>query len=103
MCRPDSSHSGSARLAVLSATLLAMLLPGCREHFDRRDTLTRASGNALEINAATQTIDPWPPEEWTKVHNSDGKRTLQTIDAYQTRKKPTEDEAVAKAEEKTTN
>lgn len=47
---------------MMPAILLGFMLGGCSEHyFDRRDTVTLYSGEAMAANRVTHTIDPWPP------------------------------------------
>ena len=41
--------------------MLSAMLGGCSEYyFDRRDTITLYSGDAMATNRVTQMIDPWP-------------------------------------------
>ena len=75
------------RPVVYLALLVAMLsLAACREHLERRDTLVRASGDALGVNVATQMTERWPKAAWTKRSDTDGERSLKAYDAYQAHK-----------------
>ena len=52
----------SATRTIAAAALLGAMLGGCSEYyFDRRDTITLHSGEAMAANRVTQMIDPWPP------------------------------------------
>lgn len=43
------------------ALLLGLTLGGCSDiYFDRRDTISIVSGEAMAANRVTQMIDPWP-------------------------------------------
>ena len=45
-----------------AAVLLSAVLGGCSDHyFDRRDTVTLYSGEAMAANRVTHMVDPWPP------------------------------------------
>jgi len=51
----------SATRAIVATALLGAMLGGCSEYyFDRRDTITLYSGDAVASNRVTQMIDPWP-------------------------------------------
>ena len=51
----------SATRAVVATALLGATLGGCSEYyFDRRDTITLYSGDAVASNRMTQMVDPWP-------------------------------------------
>jgi hypothetical protein len=50
----------ATRIAAI-ATLVGLALGGCSEHYyDRRDTVSLVSGEAMAANRATHMIDPWP-------------------------------------------
>jgi hypothetical protein len=76
----------------LAATLAAMaaptvLLQGCYEdYFSHRDTVSLGAGDAIATNAATQTIDPWPPYAKNTDINLDGKRAQVAMQRYQQNK-----------------
>lgn len=68
--------------AVLSGFSLVLALAGCSEHFDRRDALTRASGNAVALNVATQSTTPWPPGVGRRYHHTDGRKVQIAMEKY---------------------
>jgi hypothetical protein len=70
------------------AALAAGLTGGCREYFDRRDTLTLEAGDAIAVNKATQTIDRWPRESGRDRWLSDGERARTAAENYRNRKVP---------------
>ncbi|MDI1344908.1 MAG: hypothetical protein PSV22_12520 [Pseudolabrys sp.] len=53
---PPSSNA--ARMLALAAA--AVLLAGCSDYLDRRDTISLQGGNAMQTNKVTQMVDPWP-------------------------------------------
>lgn len=55
---------------------------GCSEHFDRRDTLTRASGDAVAFNIVAQSTSPWPPGSGRRRHDTSGRRLQNAMDDY---------------------
>jgi len=47
--------------SLLLGTTLGVTLGGCSDlYFDRRDTISLVSGEAMAANRATMAIDPWP-------------------------------------------
>ena len=51
----------SVTRTIVATVLLGAMLGGCSEYyFDRRDTITLYSGDAVATNRVTQMIDPWP-------------------------------------------
>ncbi|MBI1385111.1 MAG: hypothetical protein GC150_09395 [Rhizobiales bacterium] len=73
---------GAGRLATGFALLA--LLAGCQEYLDRRDGLTRHSGDAPHLNAHTHAIDPWPPASRVHYPPMDGERARRAVDRYRT-------------------
>jgi len=68
------------------STLLAttVLVSSCNQAISRRDSLAPSFGNAMAANTALQTIDPWPRNvENTHIH-TDGVKTGNAIERYQT-------------------
>ena len=51
--------SNALRTFALGALLV--VLGGCSEYLDRRDTIVQSGGNAVATNMVTQMVDPWPP------------------------------------------
>ncbi|MDB5593267.1 MAG: hypothetical protein JWM36_228 [Hyphomicrobiales bacterium] len=67
---------------VLGAFPLLLLISGCADTFDRRDTISPSAGNSLAANAAIQTITPWPRTAFARTQNLDGERSLQIMQRY---------------------
>ncbi len=71
-----------------AACLLAALclcLTGCFDdsHYTHRDFVSEVAGDAIAVNTATQTINPWPKEAKDSNINVDGKRLGIAIKRYQ--------------------
>jgi hypothetical protein len=56
-------------------------------YFQRIDTLSVTSGDAREVNAVTQIIDPWPPYARDRRIPANGQRMVGAIDRYHNPKK----------------
>ena len=56
-------------------------------YFQRIDTASVVSGDAREVNAVTQIIDPWPPYARNRRIPANGQRMVGAIDRYQNPKK----------------
>jgi hypothetical protein len=52
-------------------------------YFQRIDTNSVVSGDAREVNAVTQIIDPWPPYARDRRIPANGQRMVGAIDRYQ--------------------
>jgi hypothetical protein len=64
-------------------------LSGCYEddryrYLAHSDSITEGAGNAAAVNAATHTIDPWPPESREARIDQDGKRAAIAAKRYET-------------------
>jgi hypothetical protein len=74
------------RLAPRAAGLAAALvLAGCDEYLDRRDTLTYGVGDSVAVNRSTQTIERWPPASRYDRWASDGERARLAVEKYRRR------------------
>jgi hypothetical protein len=56
-------------------------------YFQRIDTSSVVSGDAREVNAVTQIIDPWPPYARNRRIPANGQRMVGAIDRYQNAKR----------------
>ncbi len=52
-------------------------------YFQRSDTITVGAGNAKEVNAASQMLDPWPPHVGDRRIPANGPRMTKAIERYQ--------------------
>jgi hypothetical protein len=69
------------------AVLLAAALAGCSEYyFDRRDTISLVSGEAMAANRVTHTIDPWPPASGNRNIAYNGEKMQTAAERYRTGK-----------------
>jgi hypothetical protein len=61
------------------------MLGGCSEnYFDRRDTVTLYSGEAMAANRVTQTIDPWPVASGNRNIAYNGEKAAVASERYRT-------------------
>ena len=74
------------RFAITAAALPMILLAGCSEYLDRRDTIVESGGNALASNAVTQMVDPWPSVSRDRNIPFDGQRMQRAVERYRTNK-----------------
>jgi hypothetical protein len=56
-------------------------------YFQRIDAMSVASGDARDVNAVTQIIDPWPPYARDRRIPANGQRMVGAVDRYQNPKK----------------
>jgi len=70
------------------AALLCAFLGGCfdEKHYTRSDFVSHGAGNAIAVNSATQTINPWPKEAKNPDIDVDGKRLTAAVQRYQDNK-----------------
>lgn len=78
---------GLAALAVVigSAGARAQDYPFLDEltrYAERIDTLSVTSGDARDVNAAIQTVDPWPPTSRDRRIPANGERMVGAVDRY---------------------
>lgn len=70
---------------VLAALLCGAALAGCSDiYYDRRDTVSLASGEAQAANRVTHTIDPWPPASARRNIAFSGERMQTAHERYRT-------------------
>jgi len=61
------------------------MLGGCSEYyFDRRDTITLYSGDAVATNRVTQMIDPWPVASGRRNIAYSGEKAATAAERYRT-------------------
>jgi hypothetical protein len=53
------------------------------QYVHRSDTITLSAGNAKEVNAATQVIDPWPRYVGDRRIPANGERMVGAVQRYQ--------------------
>jgi hypothetical protein len=70
--------------ATLAASFCSML-GGCSEYyFDRRDSVSLHSGEAMAANRVTQTIDPWSPASGNRNIAYNGEKAAVASERYRT-------------------
>lgn len=75
------------RWGIAAGVLLpAVLLSGCSEYLDRRDTIALSGGDALAADAATQMVDPWPAVSRDRNIPANGERMRAAVERYRTGK-----------------
>jgi len=72
--------SKSLRTFALGALLV--VLGGCSEYLDRRDTIAKSGGNAVATNMITQMVDPWPRESADRNIAFNGVRMESAFERY---------------------
>jgi hypothetical protein len=78
------SSSNKIRLTLLALILPAVMLGGCADYVERRDTITLAAGEAQSWNRVVHATDPWPPYVMNTNIPGDGQRTQAAIRRYST-------------------
>ena len=77
---------------IIASLALAMTLGGCwsgiyenpgAQYVHRSDTVTLSAGNAKDVNAATQVIDPWPRNVGNRRIPGNGERMVGAVQKYQ--------------------
>jgi hypothetical protein len=75
----------SAIKPVASAVLVGVTLAGCSDlYFDRRDTISLVSGEAMAANRVTHMIDPWPAHAANRNIAYNGERAAVASERYRT-------------------
>jgi hypothetical protein len=77
------------RFALAAAAIAApAMLSGCNEddYLARRDTVSLGAGDAVAVNAVTQTIDPWNRNAKNTEINQEGERARVAVERYQLNK-----------------
>ena len=71
--------------AAVLATVLGAMLSGCSDmYYDRRDTISLASGEAMAANRVTHIIDPWPPHAANRNIAYNGEKAATASERYRT-------------------
>jgi hypothetical protein len=71
-------------LHLATAATLAVLLAGCSEYLDRRETVAFHGGDALATNKVVQMVDPWPRASANRNIAFDGQRMQAAVERYRT-------------------
>jgi hypothetical protein len=68
-----------------AALATALLLAACSQpdlYLDHRETIGLTSGDAISANAATQTVDPWPPASGNPNIAFNGQKMQSAVERY---------------------
>ena len=77
--------SASVTKTIAAAVLLGAMLGGCSDlYWDRRDTITLHSGEAMAANVVTETIDPWSAASGNRNIVYSGERAAVASERYRT-------------------
>ncbi len=68
---------------ICAVAISAAVLGGWDDDADRVEFVTRGFGDAVEVNKATQTIDPWPKYVKNRKLVMDGHRAAMAMKRYQ--------------------
>jgi PBP1b-binding outer membrane lipoprotein LpoB len=63
---------------------LALLLAGCSEYTDRRETIALSGGNALATDRLTEMVDPWPAASADRNIAFNGSKMQSAVQRYRT-------------------
>ncbi|MGB3901059.1 MAG: hypothetical protein WA973_21150 [Mesorhizobium sp.] len=66
----------------LPTLLAAMLLGGCADYMNHRDTVTLGAGDAMEANLGIHTIKPFPPDAKNTNIRVDGTKLQRAHERY---------------------
>ena len=70
---------------VAVVAVLGAILGGCSDiYFDRRDTVSLVSGEAMAANRVTHTIDPWPAHAANRNIAYNGEKAATAAERYRT-------------------
>ena len=76
-----SSRSGTKGIAAV--VVIASAVAGCSDiYFDRRQTISLGSGDAIATNKVTQMVDPWPAASANNNIAFNGQRMQSAQDRY---------------------
>ena len=70
----------------LALAALGVLLAGCSEYLDRRETISLNGGNALATNEVTMMVDPWPRDSANRNIAFNGAKLETAVERYRTNK-----------------
>jgi len=79
--RRAAGYFGVGMLAVSACVLLS----GCDDYLERRDTITLGVGDSVAVNKSTQTINRWPEAARQDRWLSDGERARSAVSRYRSR------------------
>ena len=72
----------SKAMRTLALGTVLVILGGCSEYLDRRDTIAKSGGNAVATNVVTHMVDPWPRESANRNIAFNGARIESAFERY---------------------
>lgn len=70
----------------LALTAVMVLLAGCSEYLDRRETISLNAGDAMAANRVSMMVDPWPRVSADKNIAFNGERMQKAVARYRENK-----------------
>ena len=77
-------RSSSKAVRALALAAVFVMLAGCSEYLDRRDTIALSAGNANATNKVTQMVDPWPRDSANRNIAFNGAKMESAFERYRT-------------------
>ncbi len=78
---PRKTECAAARLIALA--LVAGALGGCSDiYYDRRESISLASGDAVAANKVAQMVDPWPASSVKREVAYNGEKMQTAVERY---------------------
>ena len=75
----------SATKGLVAGALLGVMLSGCSDiYFDRRDTISLVSGEAMAASRVTHTVDPWSSASSNRNIAYNGEKAAAAVERYRT-------------------
>lgn len=66
----------------LAALALGLLVSGCADYMNRRDTASLGAGNAMEANMGIHTVNPFPRAAYNTRIEQDGQAAVAAQERY---------------------
>jgi len=72
-------------LGLMLIVLAGGMLGGCSDiYYDRRESISLASGDAVNANKVAQTVDPWPAHSVNRNIAYNGEKMQTAVERYRT-------------------
>lgn len=69
-------------LPLAAAVAAALLLAGCNQYWERKETVSYSAGDAVAANAAVQIATPWPAGSRNTNITTNGERAYVAFQKY---------------------
>jgi hypothetical protein len=85
MCQSKTKPTNRLIAATVASAALGSMLGGCSDlYMDRRDKIGPSAGDAIAINQAMQTNDPWPAHSGNSKLAFNGQKIQSAVERYRT-------------------